>query len=188
MDVLFWLKSRLYDANYSPVNAASVAITAGHRCGYCLTSQRISGAQMHVEHIIPVGQGGTSDESNLWLACAWCNSYKAAKTHAVDPSTGVLGLCSILARNRGLSTFAGATTVWKSWGRHRLAELRLRRFRWTTRIPSLRDDSGLQQAGTRRGFEENNQGEMFEREITGMSSPITNRKAPMLAVDRIVQM
>ena len=67
-----------------------VAITAGHRCGYCLTSQRISGAQMHVEHIIPVGQGGTSDESNLWLACAWCNSYKAAKTHAVDPATGVL--------------------------------------------------------------------------------------------------
>ncbi|MFQ5855447.1 MAG: HNH endonuclease [Anaerolineae bacterium] len=62
--------------------------TAGNRCGYCLTSQRISGAQMHIEHIIPRSQGGTSDETNLWLACAWCNSYKWAKTHAVDPETG----------------------------------------------------------------------------------------------------
>ena len=90
MDVLFWLKSRLYDANYSPVNAAS----RGHYSRPSLrllldfaTDQR---RLMHVEHIIPVGQGGTSDESNLWLACAWCNSYKAAKTHAVDPATGVL--------------------------------------------------------------------------------------------------
>lgn len=65
-----------------------VAAIAGHRCGYCLTSQRISGAQMHIEHIIPRSQGGTSDEANLWLACAWCNSYKWAKTHAVDPETG----------------------------------------------------------------------------------------------------
>lgn len=62
-----------------------IAATAGHRCGYCLTSQQISGAQMHIEHIIPRSQGGTSDETNLWLACAWCNSYKWAKTHAVDP-------------------------------------------------------------------------------------------------------
>ena len=67
-----------------------VAAAAVYRCGYCLTSQRISGAQMHVEHIIPLGQGGTSDETNLWLACAWCNSYKGAKTHAVDSVTGVL--------------------------------------------------------------------------------------------------
>ncbi len=66
----------------------SVAAAAQHRCGYCLTDQRISGAQMHIEHIIPRAHGGTSDETNLWLACAWCNSYKGAKTHAVDPETG----------------------------------------------------------------------------------------------------
>ena len=65
-----------------------VAATARHRCGYCLTSQRISGAQLHVEHIIPRAQGGTSDEANLWLACAWCNSYKWTKTRALDPETG----------------------------------------------------------------------------------------------------
>ena len=65
-----------------------VATAAGHRCGYCLTDQRISGAQMHIEHIIPVSQGGDSTEANLWLACAWCNSYKGAKTYATDPVTG----------------------------------------------------------------------------------------------------
>ncbi len=60
---------------------------AQHRCGYCLTAQQISGAQMHIEHLIPVAHGGTSDESNLWLSCAWCNRYKAAKTQATDPNT-----------------------------------------------------------------------------------------------------
>jgi len=49
---------------------------AGYRCAYCLTSQKISGAQMHVEHIVPSSQGGASDETNLCLACAWCNSFK----------------------------------------------------------------------------------------------------------------
>jgi 5-methylcytosine-specific restriction endonuclease McrA len=31
-----------------------VATAARHRCGYCLTSQQVSGAQMHIEHIIPL--------------------------------------------------------------------------------------------------------------------------------------
>jgi hypothetical protein len=60
---------------------------ARHRCGYCLTAQEISGAQMHIEHILPRSRGGTSEELNLWLACAWCNSYKGNKTHSLDPVT-----------------------------------------------------------------------------------------------------
>jgi hypothetical protein len=43
---------------------------------------------MHIEHIVPLSHGGTSDETNLWLACAWCNSYKGDRTHALDPITG----------------------------------------------------------------------------------------------------
>ncbi|HSN75089.1 MAG TPA: HNH endonuclease [Anaerolineae bacterium] len=66
-----------------------VAALAEHRCGYCQTSQRISGAQMHIEHIVPLALGGTSDDNNLWLACAWCNSFKGAKISGVDPVTGV---------------------------------------------------------------------------------------------------
>lgn len=61
---------------------------AGQRCGYCLTSQKISGAQMHIDHIVPLAHGGATEEANLWLACAWCNSYKGDKTHALDPQTG----------------------------------------------------------------------------------------------------
>jgi 5-methylcytosine-specific restriction endonuclease McrA len=71
----------------APALRRKVATTAHHRCGYCLTDQRISGAQMHIEHIIPLSCGGDSSEENLWLACAWCNSYKGTKTHAVDPVT-----------------------------------------------------------------------------------------------------
>jgi 5-methylcytosine-specific restriction endonuclease McrA len=52
-----------------------VAAEAGFRCGYRLTDQRVSGAQMHSEHLIPRAQGGRSERANLWLSCAWCNSY-----------------------------------------------------------------------------------------------------------------
>lgn len=65
-----------------------VAAAARHRCGYCQTDQRVSGAQMHVEHIVPRALGGNSQESNLWLSCAWCNSYKGITVETRDPDTG----------------------------------------------------------------------------------------------------
>ena len=65
-----------------------VAAAAHYRCEYCQTAQEISGAQMHVEHIVPLSRGGTSEESNLAWSCAWCNSYKWARTHGRDPETG----------------------------------------------------------------------------------------------------
>src|SRR5438093_12114242 len=52
-----------------------IASAAHYRCEYCQTAQEISGAQMHIEHVIPLSRGGRSDKSNLCLACAWCNSY-----------------------------------------------------------------------------------------------------------------
>lgn len=65
-----------------------IAGAAQHRCGYCHTTQLISAAQMHVEHIIPLVQEGSDDEENLWLACAWCNSYKGSKVVVIDSDTG----------------------------------------------------------------------------------------------------
>lgn len=62
-----------------------VAALAGYRCEYCLTSQEVSGGQMQIEHIVPLSQGGSSEESNLCLAWAWCNSYKWANTQGRDP-------------------------------------------------------------------------------------------------------
>lgn len=45
-------------------------------------------ARLEIEHIIPLAQGGGSDESNLWLSCPLCNRYKADKISARDPLTG----------------------------------------------------------------------------------------------------
>ena len=67
-----------------------IELAARYRCGYCLTPQTISGAQMEIDHIVPVAAGGLSAEANLWLACAWCNSHKGAQTHAADPETGAM--------------------------------------------------------------------------------------------------
>lgn len=61
---------------------------AGHRCGYCLSPQRLVMARLEIEHLVPVSRGGTSDESNLWLSCPLCNGAKADRTHAADPETG----------------------------------------------------------------------------------------------------
>ncbi len=68
---------------------ARIAAEAQHRCGYCLTDQRLSGAQMHIEHILPRARGGRSERSNLWLSCAWCNSYKGTQIEATDLLTGI---------------------------------------------------------------------------------------------------
>jgi hypothetical protein len=65
-----------------------VAEQAMYRCGYCQTAQAISGMKLHVEHILPVSLDGQTVESNLWLACAMCNDYKGAQTHAIDPISG----------------------------------------------------------------------------------------------------
>jgi 5-methylcytosine-specific restriction endonuclease McrA len=66
-----------------------VAEEARHRCGYCLTDQGVSGAQMHIEPIVPRARGGRTLRSNLWLSCAWCNSFKGTRIAAPDPATGV---------------------------------------------------------------------------------------------------
>lgn len=61
---------------------------AANRCGYCLSPQNLVMATLEIEHIIPKVRGGSSDETNLWLACRLCNSFKASQTHCVDPRTG----------------------------------------------------------------------------------------------------
>jgi len=64
-----------------------VAEAACFRCGYCLTSQRIIGPLLEIDHIIPEARGGTSGEENLWLACPMYNSHKADRQETVDPES-----------------------------------------------------------------------------------------------------
>ena len=64
-----------------------VAESARFRCGYCLTSQRVIGPLLEIDHIVPQARDGTHHEDNLFLACPMCNSHKADRIEAVDPES-----------------------------------------------------------------------------------------------------
>lgn len=64
-----------------------VAQQAHHRCGYCLTLEKIIGAPMEIEHLVPESLGGETVEENLWLAYSYCNDYKNDRISAVDPDS-----------------------------------------------------------------------------------------------------
>lgn len=68
---------------------AAVADRFHHRCCYCLTSERIAGAELTIDHIVPQALGGISTEENLCLACWRCNLLKRDRIAAIDPDTGV---------------------------------------------------------------------------------------------------
>lgn len=65
-----------------------IASEARHRCGYCLTSARITGTPMEIDHIVPESLGGPTTPENLWLACSMCNDHKGSRIAAPDPWTG----------------------------------------------------------------------------------------------------
>lgn len=43
---------------------------------------------LEIEHIIPLADGGGSEEDNLWLACPRCNLHKADRSYRPDPLAG----------------------------------------------------------------------------------------------------
>ena len=49
-----------------------------NRCPYC--EEKLSFEQSHVDHIHPVSKGGLSEDDNLVLVCAPCNTAKGKKT------------------------------------------------------------------------------------------------------------
>ena len=65
-----------------------IRASAEEKCGYCQAPQRLVHAPLEIDHLIPPMLGGTDEEENLWLACPFCNGYKAAQIGAVDSSTG----------------------------------------------------------------------------------------------------
>lgn len=74
-------------AHISPEQWQRIAADARHRCGYCQTQEAIAGMPFEIEHIVPRKLGGSSDESNLWLACPRCNRFKGDRTHGLDTVT-----------------------------------------------------------------------------------------------------
>ncbi|HXU37842.1 MAG TPA: HNH endonuclease [Blastocatellia bacterium] len=65
---------------------ARVRESAGDRCGYCLSPQRLVMGKLEIEHIIPRVLGGSDEEANLWLSCGLCNRYKGSQTQGIDPA------------------------------------------------------------------------------------------------------
>ncbi len=53
-----------------------------------MTSEKIVGMTMTIDHLIPVSLGGPTEEENLWLACSACNGRKSNRISARDPETG----------------------------------------------------------------------------------------------------
>lgn len=77
-------------AVYIPLSLRrQIQADAGHRGGYCRSSQRISGIPLEVEHIVPDSLGGPTVRENLWLACHQCNKFKSNRQRFEDPETGV---------------------------------------------------------------------------------------------------
>src|SRR5712691_6696774 len=64
-----------------------VAEQARHRCGYCLSSETLTGSALEIDHLLPQAAGGETKEENLWLACSDCNSRKSDRTTVLDPLT-----------------------------------------------------------------------------------------------------
>jgi hypothetical protein len=75
-------------ASYIPVTLQQqVREDAGRRCGYCLSSEMVTGIPLEIEHLLPESLGGPTARENLWLACHRCNKFKGNRTDARDPVT-----------------------------------------------------------------------------------------------------
>jgi hypothetical protein len=100
------------------------------RCEYCQLSQDGQEATFHIDHIVPRAAGGTTDETNLALACVSCSLRKEARQSAIDPkSNGTAALFH--PRQQGWADhfrWQGATLVGLTpTGRGTVAALRMNR-------------------------------------------------------------
>jgi hypothetical protein len=72
----------------SPSLQRRVRERARNRCEYCGMSQQGQEATFHVDHVLPLAEGGPTSLPNLALACVSCSLRKGARRHASDPEAG----------------------------------------------------------------------------------------------------
>jgi hypothetical protein len=77
-------------ARLKPELRQRVAELDRFRCAYCMTSQRIVGPVLEIDHIVPLARGGASRDDNLCLSCPMCNGHKADRVSAPDPESGLV--------------------------------------------------------------------------------------------------
>lgn len=66
---------------------SKIAKDSRFRCGYCLSSEALTGIACEVDHLIPVSNDGQTTEENLWLVCGPCNKHKSGRTSARDTTS-----------------------------------------------------------------------------------------------------
>ena len=69
---------------------AQVLADANGRCGYCRSSEEITGTLLEMEHMLPEALGGLTIRANLWAACRQCKALKSDRVDGLDPVTGLL--------------------------------------------------------------------------------------------------
>ncbi len=67
-----------------------VIARAAERCEYCRYPQAASFLTFEIEHVVAEKHGGATIESNLALACPFCNRFKGTDLGSLDPETGLL--------------------------------------------------------------------------------------------------
>lgn len=64
-----------------------IAMDSRFRCGFCLSSETLTGIACEIDHLVPVSEGGKTVEQNLWLVCGPCNKHKSGRISAKDPTS-----------------------------------------------------------------------------------------------------
>jgi 5-methylcytosine-specific restriction endonuclease McrA len=73
---------------FTPLEREFICERAGRRCEYCKFPFDYSHDAFHIEHIVPLLQGGSDELINLAFACDSCNTIKWTYTQGTDPQTG----------------------------------------------------------------------------------------------------
>jgi hypothetical protein len=60
---------------------------AGDACEYCRLPQRFSHLTFSIDHVIARQHKGETIDSNLALACPFCNRHKGPNIAGIDPET-----------------------------------------------------------------------------------------------------
>ena len=63
---------------------AQVLADAGGRCGYCRSSEEITGAPLEIEHVMPAVLGGPTRRDILWAACRQCNALTSERIEGIE--------------------------------------------------------------------------------------------------------
>lgn len=66
----------------------AVAVRAAYHCEFCRLHEADDAYSFHVEHVIALKHGGSSDLDNLAYACQYCNLHKGPNLSGVDPDSG----------------------------------------------------------------------------------------------------